>query len=47
MQENTGAYVMAMELCNGGSLFDVIDSAQYEFGLDENQFKQVISDVGE
>ena len=47
IQENTGSYVMAMELCNGGSLFDVIDSAQYAFGLDENQFKRVVSDVGE
>ena len=36
-----------MELCTGGSLYEVIDSPENAFGLDEAQFKQLIYDVGE
>lgn len=35
-----------MELCNGGSLYEVIDSPNNAFGLDEYQFKCVMFDVG-
>lgn len=35
-----------MELCNGGSLYEVIDSPENAMGLDEVQFKRVVSDVG-
>ena len=35
-----------MELCTGGSLYEVIDSPENAFGLDEAQFKQLIYDVG-
>ena len=39
--------VIIMELCTGGSLYEVIDSPENAFGLDEAQFKQLIYDVGE
>ena len=35
-----------MELCTGGSLYEVIDSPENAFGLSESEFKQVIYDVG-
>ena len=35
-----------MELCNGGSLYEVIDAPENAMGLDEVQFKRVVSDVG-
>ena len=35
-----------MELCTGGSLYDVIDSPENAYGLCESEFKQVIYDVG-
>ena len=35
-----------MELCTGGSLYDVIDSPENAYGLWEAEFKQVIYDVG-
>ena len=35
-----------MELCTGGSLYEVIDSPENAYGLDESQFKQLIYDVG-
>ena len=39
--------VIIMELCTGGSLYEVIDSPENAYGLGENEFKQVIYDVGE
>ena len=36
-----------MELCTGGSLYEVIDSPEHACGLDETQFKQLIYDVGQ
>ena len=35
-----------MELCTGGSLYEVIDSPENAYGLNETEFKQVIFDVG-
>lgn len=35
-----------MELCTGGSLYEVIDSPDNAYGLCETEFKQVIYDVG-
>ena len=40
-------HVIIMELCTGGSLYDVIDSPENAYGLNESELKQVISDVGE
>lgn len=37
--------VIIMELCTGGSLYEVIDSPENAYGLDESQFKQLIYDV--
>ena len=39
--------VIIMELCTGGSLYEVIDSPENAYGLDEPQFKQLIYDVGQ
>ena len=39
--------VIVMELCTGGSLYEVIDSPENAYGLGESEFKQVIYDVGE
>ena len=39
--------VIIMELCTGGSLYEVIDSPDNAYGLSETEFKQVIYDVGE
>ena len=36
-----------MELCTGGSLYEVIDSPENAYGVTETEFKQVIYDVGE
>ena len=36
-----------MELCNGGSLYEIIDSPENAYGLEEEEFKKVMSDVGE
>ena len=34
--------VIVMELCTGGSLYDVIDSPENAYGLSEAEFKQVV-----
>lgn len=47
LQRNTRNTVIVMELCNAGSLYEVVDAPENAFGLEETQFKQVISDVGE
>ena len=39
--------VIIMELCTGGSLYEVIDSPENAYGVSETEFKQVIYDVGE
>lgn len=36
-----------MELCNAGSLYEVIDSPENAYGLDEEQFKLVVLHVCE
>ena len=35
-----------MELCTGGSLYEVIDSPENAYGLCEAEFKRLIYDVG-
>lgn len=35
-----------MELCTGGSLFDILDAPENSNGIEENEFKQVLTDVG-
>ena len=46
LQLKFGNKVMIMELCTGGSLYEVIDSPPNGYGLSETEFKQVIYDVG-
>ena len=41
-----GNKVIIMELCTGGSLYEVMDSPDNAYGLSETEFKQVIYDVG-
>lgn len=38
--------LIVMELCNGGSLYEIIDSPENAYGMEEEEFKKVISDVG-
>ena len=38
--------MIVMELCNSGSLYEVVDSPENAYGVEEAQFKQIISDVG-
>jgi len=35
-----------MELCTGGSLYSILDDPENAFGVEENEFKQVLIDVG-
>lgn len=44
-ESSTGADVLVMELCTGGSLFNLLDDPENAFGIEEKEFKQVLSDV--
>lgn len=46
IQSSTGADVLVMELCTGGSLFNLLDDPENTYGIEEKEFKQVLSDVG-
>ncbi len=46
-QRTMKSNVIVMELCTGGSLYEVIDSPENAYGLNEQEFRQVIHDVGE
>jgi len=35
-----------MELCTGGSLYNLLDDPQNAFGVDEAEFLCILSDVG-
>ena len=47
LQKTEGTPIIVMELCNAGSLYEVIDSPENAYGLDEEQFKLVILHVCE
>lgn len=36
-----------MELCSGGSLFTMLENPSNAYGFQEDEFKQVVKDVGE
>jgi len=36
-----------MDLCTGGSLFNILDDPENAYGLDEAEFLCVLRDVGE
>ncbi len=35
-----------MELCSGGSLFNILDDPKNAFGLEETEFFRVLHDLG-
>lgn len=41
-----GGKVLVMEFCNGGSLFSLIDKAEYGSGLPDPAFLAVLADLG-
>ncbi|XP_063932799.1 serine/threonine-protein kinase TBK1-like [Zophobas morio] len=43
-QENRGK-VIVMELCTGGSLFNILDDPENTYGLSENEFLKVLQDL--
>ncbi|XP_969718.3 serine/threonine-protein kinase TBK1 [Tribolium castaneum] len=43
-QENRGK-VIVMELCTGGSLFNILDDPENTYGLAENEFLKVLQDL--
>ena len=38
--------IIVMELCSGGSLFTLLESPANAYGFQEDDFKQVVKDVG-
>lgn len=41
----TGNFVMGMELCEGGSLYSMLDQPKYSYGLPEDEFLVVLFDI--
>ena len=39
--------IIVMELCSGGSLFTLLENPANAYGFLEDDFKQVVKDVGE
>jgi hypothetical protein len=37
---------MGMELCEGGSLYSMLDQPKYSYGLPEDEFLVVLFDIG-
>lgn len=46
-QSNTRTKVIIMELCTGGSLFNMLDNPENAFGIPEKEFFNVLIDIGE
>jgi TANK-binding kinase 1 len=46
MQTSTNSKVLIMELCTGGSLYNMLDNPENAFGIPENEFFNVLNDVG-
>ena len=45
-QLRTQNEVIVMELCSGGSLFTMLENPTNAYGFQEEEFKQVVKDVG-
>ena len=45
-QLRTQNEIMVMELCSGGSLFTMLENPSNAYGFQEDEFKQVVKDVG-
>lgn len=41
----SGNYVMGMELCEGGSLYSMLDQPKFSYGLPEDEFLVVLFDI--
>ncbi|XP_078582487.1 serine/threonine-protein kinase TBK1-like [Branchiostoma floridae x Branchiostoma japonicum] len=46
-EPSTKQEVIVMELCTGGSLYTILDEPENAYGLQEEEFKLVMKDVGE
>eukprot|EP00118_Oscarella_pearsei_P011377 m.76120 g.76120 ORF g.76120 m.76120 type:complete len:755 (+) comp35969_c0_seq1:593-2857(+) len=44
-ETSSRGYVVVMEICTGGSLFNVIEKPVYYYGLDEREFLRFLSDT--
>ena len=40
------SHVLIMDLCTGGSLYNILDDPENAYGLDETEFVNVLRDVG-
>ena len=45
-QLRTQNEIIVMELCSGGSLFTMLENPSNAYGFQEDEFKQVVKDVG-
>ena len=45
-QLRTQNEIIVMELCSGGSLFTMLENPTNAYGFQEEEFKQVVKDVG-
>ena len=45
-QAHVRSQVLIMDLCTGGSLFNMLDDPENAYGLDEMEFLSVLRDVG-
>ena len=45
-QLRTQNEIIVMELCPGGSLFTMLENPSNAYGFQEEEFKQVVKDVG-
>jgi len=41
------SHVLIMDLCTGGSLFNILDDPENAYGLEETEFLCVLRDVGQ
>ena len=45
LQSQSGQQVIIMELCRGGSLYNIIEMPENGYGLEETEFLNVLIDV--
>lgn len=46
LQQEGRGKVIVMELCTGGSLFNILDDPENSYGLEEGEFLLVLSHLG-
>ena len=47
LQTSSHSQVLIMELCTGGSLYNMLDNPENAYGIPEHEFFNVLNDVGE